>query len=174
MAAQLDALLGAHGVPTAFDRAACDAAGALGLFFHDKAQGVALVRDADGGALPPHAETAILTPSEFLRLTSWAELAACYRARSGDAGEPDALYVKSSRDSGGNVAARLSAAEFERRFAALRARSSAARSARRAIWPSGSRACAPTWRSRPRCAACRSTIARWPSSRAARPRGGPG
>lgn len=119
LAAQLDALLRAQGVPTAFDRAACDAAGALGLFFHDKAQGVALVRGAAGEALPPHAETAILTPSEFLRLTSWAELAACYRVRSGDAREPSSLYVKSSRDSGGNVAARLGPADFERRFGAL-------------------------------------------------------
>jgi hypothetical protein len=119
LAAQLDALLRAQGVPTAFDRAACDAAGALGLFFHDKAQGVALVRGAGGDGLPPHAETAILTPSEFLRLTSWAELVACYRERSGDRDEPGALYVKSSRDSGGNVAARLSPAAFEARFAAL-------------------------------------------------------
>jgi hypothetical protein len=119
LAAQVDALLRAQGVPSAFDRAACDGAGALGLFFHDKAQGVALVRGAAGAALPPHAETAILTPTEFLHLTSWAELVACYRARSGDAREPDSLYVKSSRDSGGNVAARLNAAEFARRFAAL-------------------------------------------------------
>jgi hypothetical protein len=119
LAAQVDALLRAAGVPTAFDRAACDAAGALGLFFHDKAQGVALVRGAGGAALPPHAETAILTPTEFLRLESWADLVACYRARSGDPHEPASLYVKSSRDSGGNVAARLGPAEYDRRFAAL-------------------------------------------------------
>ncbi len=77
------------------------------------------MRGTGGGALPPHAETAILTPTEFLGLESWADLVACYRARSGDAREPASLYVKSSRDSGGNVAARLGPAEYERRFAAL-------------------------------------------------------
>ncbi len=119
LAAQLDGLLRAHGVPTVFDRAACDAAAALGLFFHDKAQGIALVRGGDAGRLPPHAETALLTPTEFLGLRDWPHLVALYRARSGDAAEPAALFVKSSRDSGGNVAARLAPADFAGRFAAL-------------------------------------------------------
>ncbi len=119
LAAQLDGLLRAHGAATVFDRAACDAAAALGLFFHDKAQGVALARGGADAGLPPHVETALLSPTELLNVRGWPELVALYRARSGDPGEPAALYVKSSRDSGGNLAARLGPADFAGRFAAL-------------------------------------------------------
>ncbi len=120
LAAQLDDLLAARGVPTAFDRGACHAAGALALFFHDKAHAAALALRAGPDSLPRHAETAFLAPGELLRIESWDALVARYAELSGDARPPAALYVKSSRDSGGNVAARLDAATFGERIGALR------------------------------------------------------
>lgn len=126
LVARLDALLRERAVATDFDRDACGKAGELALRFHDKAHYVDLVRQAagaeTGGAagLPPHADTAVVDPRDFLGLGSWDALVALYRARSGDAGAIDALYVKSSRDSSGNVSARLTRAGFARRAPLLK------------------------------------------------------
>lgn len=120
LAAQLDELLAANGVPTQFDRGACHAAGALALFVHDKARAAALAQRAGADAPPRHADTAFLSPTELLGTDSWEQLAARFAERSGDTRPPAALYVKSSRDSGGNVAARLDAATFGDRIGALR------------------------------------------------------
>lgn len=117
--AQLDALLRAHGAGGGYAVEECARLGGLALHFHDKAHYVELLRQHAGEELPPHVPTAVLPPERFMAARSWRELVALYREATGD-GEPAALFVKSSRDSSGNVAARLTAETFESRAAALR------------------------------------------------------
>ena len=102
---QLGGLLGQHGFELSIDAARLRELGSLALAFHNKARYVELVR-ANSAELPAHATTAILSPQEFLNLELWEDLVNCYVSLTGDI-VPASLYVKSSLDSGGNVAARL-------------------------------------------------------------------
>ncbi len=116
---RLDALLRGHGIATRFDVPLLERLGALALRFHDKARYVELVRRHAGEDLPAHVPTAVIAPERFLEVRGWDELVALYREATGDSAPP-ALFVKSSLDSGGNVAARLTEATFETRAAWLR------------------------------------------------------
>jgi len=79
------------------------AIGALALQYHDKAEQFELCRGASG--LPPHAETAVLSRHELLELKDWDAVRARFPGRP-----LDEAYLKSSYDSGGNFAARISKA----------------------------------------------------------------
>jgi hypothetical protein len=78
-------------------------AGELALRFHDKSEYVRLLANQPGG-LPRHARTLVVDVQEFLEFTGWESLRAV-AARPGF--HPEELYVKSSFDSGGNLAARI-------------------------------------------------------------------
>ena len=112
---QMDALLSKYGFGFGIDIMELERVGTLALRWHNKAHYVRRTRHLNG-QIPAHAATALLTPREFLATQSWEELCRLVRngvkARSG--GEnPAAVYVKSSLDSGGNVAARVCACNFE-------------------------------------------------------------
>jgi hypothetical protein len=115
---QFKGLAGRCGLELPIDEAELRRLGELALRFHNKARYLDLVR-ANPEGLPPHAPTALLSAEEFLRLKSWRELIELYTERAGDEAPPR-LYVKSAQDSGGNVAALLSAETFEERGATLK------------------------------------------------------
>jgi hypothetical protein len=102
---QLGSLVGQHGFELSIDALRLRELGDLALAFHNKARYVELVR-ANSEELPLHVMTAILSPHEFLNLQLWEDLVNRYVLLTGDV-VPASLYVKSSLDSGGNVAARL-------------------------------------------------------------------
>ena len=83
--------------------------GALALKWHDKAHYVWASQKAEG--LPVHAATALLSMDEFAATRTWGQLCAVWSERTGRS-EPEALYIKSSYDSGGNAAARVTASTF--------------------------------------------------------------
>jgi hypothetical protein len=116
---QLDQLLRDHGASGGYGVEACERLGSLALQLHNKAHYVDRVRAHQGGGLPPHVPTAVAAPERFLELRRWEELVALYREETGE-GEPASLFVKSSLDSGGNVAARLTRDTFDVRAGALR------------------------------------------------------
>jgi hypothetical protein len=93
--------------------------GELALRFHNKAAYVALV-DASDKNLPLHAPTDLMSPQEFLKINSWLALLNRYLSSRSPASAPESLYVKSSFDSGGNIARPLSAKNWEIEIAKLR------------------------------------------------------
>jgi hypothetical protein len=92
--------------------------GSLALRWHDKAEYVELAASSPGG-LPPHVPTRVLDPAEFLTLKGWEDLQALFGSREAGA-VADSFYVKSSLDSGGNVAAKLTREDFSEALPALR------------------------------------------------------
>jgi hypothetical protein len=92
--------------------------GELALAWHDKSRYLQAAQAAPDG-LPRHATTALISTEEFSRLRSWHHLAGTWRERTGRA-VPHALYVKSSCDSGGNVAVRLCPTRFDQASRQLR------------------------------------------------------
>jgi hypothetical protein len=93
--------------------------GEIALQWHDKSHYVRAASSAPQG-LPLHAATALVSMDEFRTLATWQDLCSLWRERTG-APEPAALYVKSSFDSGGNAAARLSRSSFDAAMRRLQA-----------------------------------------------------
>lgn len=116
---QLEAALRWQGCAPAVDTDCAARVGELALRFHDKSEYVSLVQAAGDCSLPPHARTAVLELSEFLDLRCPEQLAERLGTKNGNGHKP-AYYVKSSFDSGGNVARRLAGAEFEQSLFALK------------------------------------------------------
>ncbi|HEX3151473.1 MAG TPA: hypothetical protein VHR66_25570, partial [Gemmataceae bacterium] len=110
---QLGDLLRGHGLNGTFATEDLNRAGELALKYHDKANYVDLVRSSSL-PLPLHVPTAVVSVEQFLAVRRWPELVELYRTATGDV-EPAAVYVKSSRNSGGNIAARLTAHNFNTR-----------------------------------------------------------
>jgi hypothetical protein len=108
-----DACAGA-GVMVEWDIGRCRQQAALSLRFHDKASYVALLGGAHPG-VAPHVATAVLGFEPVLAARSWPELCAL----AGFSDPPPELHVKSSLDSGGNVAAVVSPATLRPALAAL-------------------------------------------------------
>lgn len=116
---QLEAALRWQGCSPAVDTDCAARVGELALRFHDKSEYVSLVQASGDCSLPPHARTAVLELSEFLDLRCSEQLAERLGSKNGNGHKP-AYYVKSSFDSGGNVARRLAGAEFEQSLFALK------------------------------------------------------
>ncbi len=93
--------------------------GALALKYHDKAKYVELVAENSWRSLPAHVPTMILDPEDFLAIGSWRELVDLYFDETGDQAV-EHLYVKSSLDSSGNVAACICAENFDERSVSMR------------------------------------------------------
>jgi len=116
---QLEAELRRQGRGPAVNTDHAAQVGELALRFHNKAEYVFLVQAAQDSALPPHVRTAVLELSEFLSLRCWEELAERMGGQNGN-DHQSAYYVKSSFDSGGNVARRLALPEFEQGLSGLK------------------------------------------------------
>jgi hypothetical protein len=110
---QIDSILRRHGCDLSLDLVKLQELGQLAMKFHNKTSYVDLVHTMRE-SLPPHVITAVISPQDFLALESWEDLVKLYRSRTGDEC-PQSLFVKSSLDSGGNVAARLCADNFATR-----------------------------------------------------------
>ena len=115
---ELDQLLREHGITWNIDHRRVCAQGRLSLWCHDKGNYVDVVRASTAAVLPPHARTAVVNAEEILQIRRWDDLVCAYRARTG-AERPDALYVKSAFDSGGNMATRVQPADAWDALAAL-------------------------------------------------------
>ena len=90
------------------DRLEADARRALRL--HDKRAAIAVARTCALPA-PRMLTTETIDANELATLNNWGALQAWYRAKTDEAA-PDALVIKSTRDSAGNVAAVLNAGTF--------------------------------------------------------------
>lgn len=97
-------LLHERGIPVRFDGEVHACLGSLALLLHNKEFCWNLVADSD--RLPRRADSVIVDAGEFLSIGSWHDLQSLYARRSGR-NAPNSFYVKSTQDSGGNVAARL-------------------------------------------------------------------
>jgi len=117
--AKLRDVLAASGLAVAWDIEAARLAGALTLRFHDKHEYVELVRTVGTAGLPAHVPTVSAPPAACLAHRDWPALRGWYACLTGESGV-DALFVKSSRDSGGNVAVRLTEDTFAAGMAAFR------------------------------------------------------
>jgi len=73
--------------------------------------------------IPTHVSTALLSAREFLDLKTWQDLRRIARNGHsiGEGDEPRAIFVKSSFDSGGNVASRICEDNFKQECGRLRA-----------------------------------------------------
>lgn len=117
----LDHLLGDLGIEGNYKVPEYQKLGDLALRFHSKAEYFQLVRRAGSTtALPTHVETALISPEQFLSITRWSELQKLYSEAAGGA-EPNALRIKSTLDSSGNVSAVLNKDNFETNAARMRA-----------------------------------------------------
>lgn len=114
---QTEKILCRHGFDIDFDLKNLKVSGELALQFHNKTAYVELIRQSPLD-LPAHVPTALIEPDDFLALKNWAELVSLYTAQTGDA-EPRSVYIKSSFDSAGNVAIRLTAGNFNEKKAAF-------------------------------------------------------
>jgi hypothetical protein len=120
--AQLDAALRACGVYTGFDAAAAAHAADLALKLHDKSEYLSLVSSSDNRErLPRHVPTAVVSAASFTAIASWEALVDAYRSGSSDTRPPPAVFVKSARDSSGNVSALLTRENFAARIEAFKA-----------------------------------------------------
>jgi hypothetical protein len=81
------------------------------LQFHNKSTCVQMIRESTF-ELPAHVPTAVIEPDEFLALKNWEQLVGLYVAETGD-DAPESFFIKSSFDSAGNAAIRLTAADFK-------------------------------------------------------------
>jgi hypothetical protein len=100
---------------TTWDLTRCRRQAELALRFHDKASYVELLRGADPG-VAPHVATALVDAESLFAIESWPAL--CAQAGV-SAAATSRLHVKSSVDSGGNLAAVLSAENLAPALAAL-------------------------------------------------------
>ena len=91
--------------------------GDLGIRLHDKATYVQLVQGGARRGGAPHVTTAVLDVEAVVAARSWSELCAMAGLPEGTA----AVHVKSSLDSGGNVAAVVSPATMREELAAVEA-----------------------------------------------------
>jgi hypothetical protein len=120
--AQLDAALRAGGVYTGYNVESAADSASLALKLHDKSEYLHLVSAIDDtDRLPRHVPTALVSASSFTGIGSWAALVDLYRSGACDPRAPDALFVKSARDSSGNVSARLDRENFHARIDAFNA-----------------------------------------------------
>ena len=119
LARQLESVLRRHHRALEMDMRRAAQVSDLALKFHNKAEYVSLVESAPACDLPPHARTAVLELPEFFNLSCWEELIERVSNSSNHA-HPEAYYVKSSFDSGGNVARRFSRTEFDENMFSLR------------------------------------------------------
>ncbi len=99
-----------------WDTAGCERQAALALRLHDKAHYAELLRAA-GPEVAPHVATALLDPEALFAVESWSDLF----ERAGLPADALSLHVKSSLDSGGNVAAVLAPDDVGRALARLQA-----------------------------------------------------
>ncbi len=104
------------GVSVGWDLRQARDQGALGIRLHDKATYVQLVGDGRR-AVAPHVTTVVLDFEAVVGAGSWSELCALAGLPEGTA----AVHVKSSLDSGGNVAAVVSPATMRETLAAVEA-----------------------------------------------------
>jgi hypothetical protein len=111
LVSQTETVLRRNGFDVDFHLENLKIAGELALQFHNKAEYVRLIRESSY-ELPAHVPTALLEPVDFLTLKSWEELVNLYTAQTGDE-EPESFFIKSSFDSAGNVAIRLTADNFD-------------------------------------------------------------
>ncbi|WDD94060.1 glutathione synthetase [Burkholderia sp. FERM BP-3421] len=121
MLRELTDLLRERNVRVVFDDADCERVASLAQTWHNKARFMAFQREAaiDGG--PPQVRGMVLAPDAFVALRDWTTLAQRFADACGLAAPPDALFLKSSQDSSGNVSAILSAATFADRAPAFAA-----------------------------------------------------
>ena len=124
-------LMRERGLRMDWDLQAVEDASANAMRWHDKAAAVSLVEESGRSTLrAAHAPTAVATLFELSGLRNYDELACLFSKRSGIRA-PDALFVKSSRNSAGN----LSAVVARDSFAPL---GDLVRTAQREAEPSGS------------------------------------
>jgi hypothetical protein len=119
---EMDALLSKYGLNFGVDLAGLAKVGCAALRWHNKAYYVRRTRHLTN-QIPTHVRTVLLSAREFLEIDTWEALHRL--ARNGDGSddvnhESDAVYVKSSFDSGGNVASRLTVENFREEGRRLR------------------------------------------------------
>jgi hypothetical protein len=112
---QMELLLSRYGYGLGIDLTELAKIGDAALRWHNKAHYFHRTRHLNG-QIPAHARTVVLTPREFLKIESWelllSRLVGNETANGKRRREQRPVYVKSSLDSGGNVAARLCASNF--------------------------------------------------------------
>jgi len=117
--AELAGLLRDHGRAPAWALDDGARLGNLAARCADKADYLGLV--AGGHDLPSHVPTILVTANELCALPDFAAAVALYQTRSGSkASEPPRLFVKSTRNSSGNLAALVEPANFSTELERLR------------------------------------------------------
>jgi hypothetical protein len=106
---QAERLLAYHGLSLDWGPDACARMGDLALRLHDKANWIDLIRAFDGADL--HVPTAVVTTAELRAVRDWPDLTCLFCERTGSPA-PGSLFLKSSRNSAGNLAARIGPAGF--------------------------------------------------------------
>ena len=110
---QLAALLRRHGLAVDWDLGRGAAMAGLARQCGDKSDCLAVMEA--GAGFPEHVPTALITSAELRALANYDALASMYGARSGcRQGRPARLFVKATRNSGGNLAALVGEESFER------------------------------------------------------------
>lgn len=116
---ELERLLGGRGVAVNWDAHECRRMSRTAMRWHDKTAYWHLVQESHGALRALHVTTAVLTDCEFDALSGWDELVARFAERTGEPA-PTRLFVKSSRNSAGNLAAAVDASSFPTAYERLR------------------------------------------------------
>lgn len=111
-------LLRQRGLPVDWPLEACRQAGASATRWCDKGAFLALVAQAAPSIRAAHTPTALFAPAELAPFESFAALSDAFARRAG-APAPQALFVKSTRNSAGNLAAVVDEASFGEAMAVL-------------------------------------------------------
>ena len=119
-------LLAAHGVHPDWSPDRARAAAEIALTFQDKAFFSGFSDDILRGSTC-HVPTALISETDFAGLTNWPDFAAAFHDATG-ATLDGAAFVKTNRNTSGNVSAKVTEANFENDFRALQAQLATERS----------------------------------------------